>query len=87
MKIIDGDHIVYSIMDETFYAIVKYTNPLFPDPEYITIQTIYSFYGIYDDGSTGLSPESELAVHYIKGVVPANLTKKEIFDKYPEYII
>lgn len=81
------DHIVYAIMDELFYAVVKNPHSEFPAPDYVSIQTLYSFYAIYDDGEAGLSPQSELEIKYIKGKVPSNLTKEDIFEQYPEYIV
>jgi len=87
MKYQTGEHIIYGIMDELFYAVIKNSESAFPSPNYVTIQTLYSFFAIYDDGTTGLSPTSELSTAYIKGKVPANLTKTEIFETYPEYII
>ncbi len=82
-----GEHIVYGILGELFYAVVKNPNSTFPAPNYVTIQTLYSFYAKYDDGEIGLSPESELEIKYIKGKVPPNLSKEKIFDDYPEYIV
>jgi len=87
MRYCTGDHIIYGILDELYYAVIKNSHSDFPSPDYITIQTIYSFFAIYDNGTTGLSPTSELPLSYIKGKVPQNLTKQEIFSIYPEYMI
>jgi len=87
MKYNAGDHIVYQILDEIFYAVIKNTDSDFPAPNYVTIQTFYSLFAIYDNGQLGLSLESELEIKYIKGKVDANLSKNELIEKYPEYIL
>jgi hypothetical protein len=87
MKYCIGDYIVYGILDELYYAVIKNSHTEFLSPSYITIQTLYSFFAIYDDGSTGLSPISKLPISYIKGKVQQNLTKQEVFATYPEYML
>lgn len=81
------DYTVYEILGETLYAVIRNAHSTFPSPNYVTIQTLYSFYGKYDDVEVGLSPESELEIMYIKGIVPPHLSKKDIFEQYPEYMI
>lgn len=84
----DGDHIVYKLLGETFYAVIKDRDPFetILSDNYVTIMTLYCMYEKYNE-NLGPSDWSELDIEYITAKVESGLSRKELFDKYPEYII
>ena len=88
MKYKPNDCIIYRFMDELFYAVViEQADELMQSDKLVNIQTYFSFFAIYDDGSIGLSPPALLDIKYIKGKVLPNKTKQELIDMYPEYLL
>ena len=79
---------IYGNIYGLFYAVIKNSKSAFPPPNYVTLQTLYSFsqYMIM----VRLVDYHQLLNYQLlilKVKVPANLTKEEIFETYPEYIL